>query len=140
MNITVDQGQGRVPVTIIRLEGDLDATNYEDLIARGSELHAAGARDALIDLRAVPYMGSSGLVALHAVALLFEGGEAPDLEAGWEAHHAIARSVESGRAEEHTKLLVPADPAHSVRRVLSRTGMDRLIPIETDEAAAVGAF
>lgn len=140
MNITIEHGHGRVTVAIVRLEGDLDATNYEALIARGRELYDAGSRDILIDLRGVPYMGSSGLVALHAVALLFEGEQLPDLESGWEAHHAIARSVESGRAQEHTKLLASADPADSVRRVLSRTGMDRFIPVATDEAAAIASF
>jgi anti-anti-sigma factor len=140
MNITIEHGHGRVTVTILRLEGDLDASNYEELIARARELYGTGARDVLVDLRAVPYMGSSGLVALHAVALMFEGEQVPDLESGWEAHHAISRSVESGHAQEHTKLLAPADPAQSVRRVLSRTGMDRFIPVETDEAVAIASF
>ena len=140
MNIVVDHGQGRFTVTIVRMEGDLDASNYEELIARCSELHASGARDALLDLRAVPYMGSSGLVALHAIALLFDGGQVPDLESGWATHHAIAESLESGRAQEHTKVLASADPADSVRRVMSRTGMDRFIPVETDEAAAIASF
>lgn len=94
----------------------------------------------MLDLRAVPYMGSSGLVALHAVALLFEGETLPDLESGWEAHHAIGRSIQSGKALEHTRLLVVDDSAASVRRVLARTGLDRLIPSETNEAAAVAAF
>lgn len=140
MNIVVEHGHGRVTVTIVRMEGDLDAANYEALIARGSELYATGARDVLLDLRAVPYMGSSGLVALHSIALLFEGGEVPDLESGWSTHHAIAQSLESGRAQEHTKILASADPADAVRRVLSRTGMDRFIPVETDEAAAIASF
>jgi hypothetical protein len=140
MNMVVEQAHGRVVVTILRLEGDLDASNFEGLIARGRELYATGARDVLLDLRAVPYMGSSGLVALHSIALLFEGAEVPDVESGWEAHHAIARSVESGGTQEHTKLLASADPADPVRRVLSRTGMDRFIPVDTDEAAAVASF
>jgi anti-anti-sigma regulatory factor len=140
MNISVEQGHGRVTVTIVRLDGELDASNYEALIGRTRELFDAGSRDILLDLRGVSYMGSSGLVAIHAVALLFEGEQLPDFESGWEAHHAIARSVESGRAQEHTKLLASADPANSVRRVLSRTGMDRFIPVETDEAAAVASF
>lgn len=140
MNIVVEHGHGRVTVTIVRMEGDLDAANYEALIARGRELYATGARDVLLDLRAVPYMGSSGLVALHSIALLFEGGEVPDLESGWATQHAIAQSVESGHAQDHTKILASADPADSVRRVLSRTGMDRFIPVETDEAAAIASF
>jgi anti-anti-sigma regulatory factor len=140
MNLKVDQAQGRRAITILRLDGDLDAASYEAVIDRGRELYEAGARDIVLDLRGVPYMGSSGLVALHAVALLFEGQPLPDLEAGWEAHHAIGRSIQSGESLEHTRLLVADDIDASVRRVLMRTGLDRLIPIDTNEAAAVRAF
>lgn len=140
MNLSVDQAQGKAPVTILRLTGDLDAATYEQVIDKARELYAAGARNIVLDLRTVPYMGSSGLVALHAVALLFEGETLPDLESGWEAHHAIGRSIQSGKALKHTRLLVVDDSAASVRRVLARTGLDRLIPSETDEAAAVAAF
>jgi anti-anti-sigma regulatory factor len=140
MNLKVDQAQGRRPVTILRLDGDLDAASYEAVISRARELHEGGSRDIVLDLRGVPYMGSSGLVALHAVALLFEGQPLPGLEAGWEAHHAIGRSIQSGQSLEHTRLLVVDDIDASVRRVLMRTGLDRLIPLDTNEAAAVRAF
>jgi anti-anti-sigma regulatory factor len=140
MNLRVDQAQGTRPVTILRLDGDLDAASYESVIDRARELHDGGARDIVLDLRGVPYMGSSGLVALHAVALLFEGEQLPDLDAGWEAHHAIGRSIQSGKALKHTRLLVVDDIDASVRRVLARTGLDRVIPMETKEAAAVGSF
>ena len=36
MDITVQQMQGRVPVTILQTHGDLDASNYQDLIAKGT--------------------------------------------------------------------------------------------------------
>ena len=140
MNLTVDQAQGKAPVTILRLDGDLDAATYEQVIDRAKDLYAAGSRNIVLDLRAVPYMGSSGLVALHAVALMFEGEQIPDLDSGWEAHHAIGRSIQSGKALKHTRLLVVEDSTASVRRVLARTGLDRLIPIETEQAAAVAAF
>ncbi len=140
MNLTVDQAQGKAPVTILRLDGDLDAATYEQVIDRARELYSSGARNIVLDLRAVPYMGSSGLVALHAVALLFEGEQLPDLDAGWEAHHAIGRSIQSGKALKHTRLLVVEDSSASVRRVLARTGLDRLIPLETEQAAAVAGF
>lgn len=140
MNLKVDQAQGKAPVTVLRLEGDLDAATYEQVIDKARELYAAGSRNIVLDLRAVPYMGSSGLVALHAVALLFEGEQVPDLDSGWEAHHAIGRSIQSGKSLKHTRLLVVEDTTASVRRVLARTGLDRLIPIETSEPTAIAAF
>jgi len=78
MNIVVDHGQGRFTVTIVRMEGDLDASNYEELIARCSELHASGARDAVLDLRMVALghntvRGAAGGSVLNAELLAVNG-------------------------------------------------------------------
>jgi anti-anti-sigma regulatory factor len=138
MNLTVDRADGAVPITILRIEGDLDASNYEQLIAEGARLHEAGTAHLILDMTAVPYMGSSGLVALHSIALLLEGRVAPDPEAGWGAHHEISKSVEAGM-QPYLKLVIP-EVAGSLRRVMERTGMDRFIEIHPDEAAAIAAF
>lgn len=139
MTTTVDRVQGRIPVTVLRVEGDLDASTYEALIDEGRRLYAEGDRDLLVDLRNVPFMGSSGLVALHSVALIFNGSEPPDLESGWAAHHAMEASVEAG-LQPHVKVLIPDAPGSSLRRVMERTGMDRFIDVRTDEADAIAAF
>jgi anti-anti-sigma regulatory factor len=136
VNITVESVQAAVPVTILRLEGDLDSRSFEQLIDVGRAAVTGGARNILIDLREVPYMGSSGLVALHSIALLLAGSEPPDPESGWSAHHAMARSVEAGM-QEQLRLL---GPVPAVSRVLERTGMTRFIAVDEDEAAALAAF
>ena len=136
MNITVDKVTAAVPVTVLRLDGDLDASSYEQLIEAGRKAADAGAHDILVDLRKVPFMGSSGLVAFHTVALVLAGEEPPDLEGGWGAHHAMQRSVESG-LQTHLQLF---GAAATVRRALERTGMLRFIPLHEDEAAALAAF
>jgi anti-anti-sigma regulatory factor len=136
MNITVELAEAAVPVTVLRIEGDLDARSYEQLIEAGKAAVADGASHILIDLRAVPYMGSSGLVAIHSLALML-GGEAPaDPESGWDAHHQMARSVEGGMQDRLR--LCAAQPA--VLRVLERTGMTRFIAVHEDEADALAAF
>jgi anti-anti-sigma factor len=139
MNFSVDQAEGPQPVTILRLQGDLDASNFETLIEEGTRLQAAGTSNLLIDLREVPFMGSSGLVALHSLALLLAGAEGDDLSGGWEAQHAIAREVEGGM-QSHLKVLLSADPDSSLARVMDRTGMNRFIEVCTDEAVAIAAF
>lgn len=136
MKITVESAEAAVPVTILRLEGDLDATSYEQLIEAGKTAVASGASRILIDLRAVPYMGSSGLVALHSLALMLAGEAPPDPEGGWDAHHQMARSVEGGMQDRLR--LCAAQPA--VLRVLERTGMTRFIAVQDDEADALAAF
>ena len=67
MNITSELVAAAVPVTILRLDGDLDASSYEELIDAGRSSVADGARYILIDMRRVPFMGSSGLVAILPV-------------------------------------------------------------------------
>ena len=136
MNITADKIAGPVPVTILRLDGDLDASSFEGLIEAGRNAADAGAHGILIDRRKVPFMGSSGLVAFHTIALLLAGEEPPDAEGGWSAHHAMRRSMEAG-LQPHLRLF---GPAATVRRALERTGMTRFIEIHEDQATALAAF
>lgn len=81
MNISVSQAQGKVPVTIIKLDGELDGQNYQDLIAKAREAHEGGARNFLLDLSGLTYVSSAGLVALHTVALMAGGEALPDTDA-----------------------------------------------------------
>ena len=104
--VAVSRAQGRVPVTILHLHGDLDASNYQDLIAAGKKTCDAGARDLLLDLSDVPYMSSSGLVALQSLAALLRGDALPDSDVGWDGIRAIHRDRDTG-LQPHFKLLKP---------------------------------
>jgi hypothetical protein len=80
-------------------------------------------------------MGSSGLVAIHSIALLLRGQEPTSPEDGWQALHDLstAASTDSGSG------LVLAGPPPSIERVLDRSGMLGLFPVHADRAAAVAA-
>ena len=136
MQITVDQIQSRVPVTVLAIHGDLDASNYEQVIAKARELYAAGARHLLFDLSDMPFMGSSGVVALHSVALLMRGETPPDPEAGWQAFHSIDHA-RAGGVQQQVKLL---GPQPKVSRTLQMTSMDEFFEIHTDMQAAIVSF
>ena len=73
MNISISNAQGKVPVTVIKLDGELDGQNYQDLINKARDLYQSGTRNFLIDLSDLTYVSSAGLVALHTVALLASG-------------------------------------------------------------------
>ncbi|MBK9211159.1 MAG: STAS domain-containing protein [Anaerolineales bacterium] len=73
MQINFSRQEGRVPVTVMQLMGDLDASNYTDVITKAQETYDNGTRDLLIDLSKVPYVSSAGLMSLHAVVLIFAG-------------------------------------------------------------------
>ena len=137
MEMTVEQASERADVSILRLNGDLDGSNYREVIARARELYTAGARNLLIDLAGVRFMSSAGIVAMHSVALFYRGVEAPDPEeAGWRAIRAVGESSEE-TVQKHVKLL---NPQPRVSGVLERSGLINSFEVHQDEAAAVASF
>ncbi|HJR80264.1 MAG TPA: STAS domain-containing protein [Anaerolineales bacterium] len=136
MNISVSQATGRVPVTVIKLEGQLDGQNFQELITKAQELHGAGARDFLLDLSDLTYISSAGLVALHSVALMARGEELPDPEGGWAAYRSMGRSSEAG-VQKHVKLL---NPRSEIMGVLDMVGFSSVFEIYTDREEAVNSF
>lgn len=136
MNISVSQAQGNVPVTVLKLDGQLDGQNYQELISKAQELHQAGARDFLLDLSDLTYISSAGLVALHSVALLAKGEELPDTEGGWSAYRSMGRSSEAGM-QKHVKLL---NPRSEVIGVLDMVGFGNVFEIFTSREEAVNSF
>ena len=136
MKLSVETEQGRVPVTVMKVAGDVDASNYRDLIAAAREQVAAGAQHVLLDLGEVGYVSSAGLVALHSISVLVRGQQPPDPEAGWQAFRAMSRDVEAGM-QQGVKLL---NPQPAVTRVLDTSGMIQFFEVYTDRAEAVTSF
>jgi anti-anti-sigma regulatory factor len=136
MDITSSQVQGRVPVTVLQFHGDLDESNYQDLIAKAQEAYDNGARDLIMDLSDTSYMSSSGLVALQSIAAMLRGEGPPDPEAGWGAYRAIHRDRDSG-VQRHLKLL---SPQPRVDLMLEKVGFKRFLEVYTDLEAAVASF
>lgn len=134
MNTTVDRP--RPDVAVVALDGELDASNFRDLVALGERLYAEGARRLVLDLSALTYMASSGIVALHSLALVFAGHEAPDPEMGWQALHDLGVDAAGGGRTDQVAIVAPAP---NVDRVLERTGLRRLLPVfDTRDAAIAG--
>ena len=123
-------------VAVIALEGELDASNYEDVIAEARRAHADGATTLVVDLGGLTYMGSAGLVALHAAGLIFQGIVPPTGEAGWEAMTEFGADVSATRFHEVMKL---AAVPPTVDRVFSHTGMGVLFERHPDRASAIAA-
>jgi anti-sigma B factor antagonist len=131
LETTIERVEGRVPITILTLDGELDASNFETLIDTVRGLYDAGTRQLLLDLAGLRFMASSGLVALHSIVRIMHGEPPPDPEAGWSALHA-----QLGDRQTEVQLCAP-QPA--VERVLTRTGLDRLFHVHPDRDAAVAA-
>ncbi len=136
MEVNAKTVPGSSALAILDLNGELDASNYLDVIERVRELYRAGARQLVIDLSDVTFLSSSGLVALHSAALVMRGDEPPSPELGWSAFHAIASDVEQG-FETCCKL---ANPQGRVRKALEMTGFNTFLEIFDDADAAVQSF
>jgi len=136
MNITVSQEQGRVPVHVIRLEGQLDGQNFQHLIQKAREVYETGGRDILLDMDGLSYISSAGLVSLHTVALMLRGETPPDPEHGWAALKSMDRSRDGG-LQQHIKLL---NPTPEVQSVLEMVGFTTFFEVFNDLKKAVQAF
>jgi len=120
LNIMVGQAQGNIPITILALEGDIDAATHTTLQDKATEVIEGGATHILLDLGGVSYMGSAGFRALHAITNML-GGE------------GAASQGKSG----YLKLLNPTD---AVSRVIKTLGFDMYLDIYQDRDEAVNSF
>jgi anti-anti-sigma regulatory factor len=120
----------------MKLTGNLDASNYAEVIAKAQDMYDDGARSLLIDLSGVPYVSSAGLMSLHTVALIFADHSVKSKESG----RPIFRSINAQNAKtvrEHMKLL---SPQHDVEQVLDVVGLKQFLDIYVDLETAVQSF
>ena len=136
MEITVSKEQGRIPVTILRVVGQLDGQTYQQLIDKTREEYAAGAQTMLLDLGDLTYISSAGLVSLHTIALLLRGESLPDPENGWNALKSMDRTRDGG-VQKNLKLL---NPRPEVSSVLDMVGFSAFFEVFTDRQKAIKSF
>jgi anti-anti-sigma regulatory factor len=123
-------------ITVVHLVGDVDSSNYTDVIAKAQELFDDGVRNLLLDLTQVPYVSSAGLMALHTVARIYSGHSLQGKDGGRPIFRAI-NLKEDASAREHVKLL---NPQPAVDQVLDVVGLKQFFEIFADLDAAVSSF
>jgi anti-anti-sigma regulatory factor len=136
MEITVSTQQGRVPVTVVQPHGDIDASNYTELVSKVEGLIKNGAQDFLIELSDVPFMSSAGLVALHSIAITLRGEKPVDPQSGWAALKAMEPGRQKG-VQPHVKLL---NPQQYVADTFEKAGFTQFFEVFTDLSKAVASF
>ncbi len=136
MQISISKQEGRVLVTIMQLTGELDASNYTDVINKAQESYNDGVRDLLIDLSKVPYVSSAGLMSLHTVVLIFAGQSMESKETGRPSFRSINPQSDN-IGLEHVKLL---NPQPAVEQVLDVVGLKQFLDIHTNLEAAIQSF
>ncbi len=136
MQISFSKQEGRVPVTVMHLTGNVDASNYTEVITKAQDFYDEGARDLLIDLSNVPYVSSAGLMSFHTVVMVFSGQALQSKETGRPSFRSI-NSQRDSVGLKHVKLL---SPQIAVEQALDVVGLKQFLDIHTDLQTAVQSF
>lgn len=132
MEITVKQEQGRKPVSVIHVKGDIDSNTYQQLQAEIDKSIAAGIHNMLIDMSEVPFMSSAGIRVLNHTFNELRG-TLPQ-----ETDEAMKKGLRDGTFKSpHLKLL---NPTPRVLEVLKMSGVDMFLEIHHAYSEAVASY
>lgn len=119
MEIVVSQEQGRVPVTVLHIKGEVGSQNYEQLIDQASEAIEAGAQNLVLDLAGITFMTSAGLRAMHAIYSMLQGQQ------------------ESATPSQRLKL---SGPPPNILNLIKAIGFDIYLEIYDNLEEAIASF
>ena len=134
MEIDVSIHKAGKPIAIMRLAGEINASNYLEIVTRAQELYKDTAKDLIVDLSGVTNITSTGLVALHQLSLIYSGVEHRVETDGTEMRPDVTHS---NSARKHVKLL---DPQPEVDKALQSAGLKLFFKIFGDLESAINSF
>jgi len=132
MDIEVSQEQGRRPVTVFHIKGEINITTYEQLEQKAREVFNTGTRDLLLDLTEVTYISSAGIRALNNIFKLLRS-DAPE-----ESDEAMRKGLSDGTFKSPHLKLQGSSPR--VLEVLKIAGVDMLLQIHQNRKDALASF
>ena len=131
MKITVSIEQTGEPIAIMKLEGDINASNFMEVVDKAEEIYNNPSRNLIIDLSDVTGISSTGQVAVHKIALIYSGvpqdvgaNENPDF-------------THSNSARKYVKLL---NPQPEVDQALEKAGLKFFFKVFKDLESAIQSF
>jgi Anti-anti-sigma regulatory factor (antagonist of anti-sigma factor) len=134
MDIQVFTENGRVPVTVMHVDGNIDAKTYEEFHAKAHELIVQGARHLLVDLSHSPFVSSAGLRAFHQ---LFNELRASDTENRL-SEEDVRKGISAGTYKSpHFKLL---NLSKETKTAFELSGFDMFIETFDNKEDAIASF
>ena len=134
MEIKVSTESGRVPVTVLHVDGNIDSSTYEQFQSTAKQLIEEGARYVLVDLSHAPFVSSAGLRALHT---LFNELRSRNPEANL-SDEQLKKGISAGTYKSpHLKLL---NLSPETKTAFETSGFDMYIDTFTDRNAAIASF
>jgi len=134
MEITVSTHRAEKPIAIMRITGEVNASNYLDVVTRAQEIYKDTAKDLIVDLSGVTAITSTGLVALHQLSLIYSGMEHHVEQDGTEMRTDVTHS---NSARKHVKLL---NPQPEVDNALQSAGLKLFFKVFGDLDSAINSF
>ncbi len=132
MEFKVLTENGRVPVTVVHVDGKIDASNADAFQAKITGLIDDGARHVLVDMVHVPYMSSAGLRALHTIFNMLRHANNDTND------EAMRKGISEGAYKSpHLKLL---NLSEDTRSAFETAGFDMYIQTFTDRQEAINSF
>ncbi len=132
MDIKVTQENGRVPVTVFHLDGDLSSESYLQLEDQARQAIDQGACYVLLDMTNVPYMGSAGIRAINQIFNWLRSLPEGEDEA------AMKTGLRDGTYKSRRLKLL--NPDQQVVRTMATAGIDMFLEIHHDLKKAVASF
>jgi len=130
MEIIVSQAQARVPVTVFRIRGQINADTSPQFQAEAEKAIKAGTRHLLLDLTDTSYISSAGLRVLAYLMVLMRKWSDEGQSAG--------RQAREGSQKSPWLKVLNASP--DVARVLTAVGFDLFLESRDDYEQALKAF
>lgn len=128
MEITVSLQQASEPVAVMHLQGSIDASNFVQIVDKAQEIYQNPSRNLILDLSEVPSISSTGLAAIHQIALLYSG--IPDAIKHPDLTH-------NSNARKRVKLL---SPQPDVEKTLETAGLKLFFKVFSDLESALKSF
>lgn len=132
MDIEVTERQGSVPVTVIKVRGNVDASTYEAFQAVAESEFNRGARYVLLDLSDVVYISSAGFRAVSQIFKLLRS------QLSTSAQAQMSQGLRDGSYKAPNLKLLGPNPR--VLEALKLAGFDTFLEIHTGMDEAVGSF
>jgi len=126
MKISISKVEGRVPVTVIQVEGRVNMGNAHELRGQATAAINQGADHIVLDLSGVESLTSEGLRTIHGI------------------YNALLSADEREKQEQgqlvQSATFKLANPNADIRRVLEISGFSAFIEIHDSLQAAVDAI
>lgn len=134
MEIKVSTEAGRVPITVLHVDGNIDSSSYDNFLSTARNLINEGSRFFLVDLSHAPFVSSAGLRAFHT---LFNDLRSINPDANL-SDDQMKKGISAGTYKSpHLKLL---NLSPETRTAFETSGFDMFIDTFTDRNAAIASF